>query len=46
MLDCDELPVDCCYENESNPDELCITPINNIGGLKTQIYVLNVTWKT
>lgn len=35
MLDCDELPVDCCHENELNPGVLCIED-------ETQIYVLNV----
>lgn len=42
MLDCDKLPVDCCFENESNPDVLCITRIKDMGGEQTQIYVLNV----
>lgn len=34
MHDCDKLPVDCCYENELNPDVLCITCIKDMGGGK------------
>ncbi len=45
MLDCDKLPVDCCYENELNPDVLCITGIKDMGREETQVYVLNEAWK-
>lgn len=31
MLDCDKLPVDCCYENELNPDVLCISSVKKVG---------------
>lgn len=32
MLDCDKLPVDCCYQNELNPNVLCITHNKDMGG--------------